>query len=317
MGSQSILAAGQSNPAPGQPILVTGAAGGVGSVGFKIVELLRAQGLPVRAMVRQLDARSEALEQLGAEVVAGNLTDLGDVHRAIEGCRRVYFGMAVSTDYLEATLNTAAVVKHHGVDVFVSISQMTVSQMSITATTPSTQQKFHWLAEQALNWSGLPVVHLRATVFLENFLFRQWAARSIRDSGEIRLPFGSGRTSPIATHDVARVAAEVLVNPEAHVGKVYELTGPRSEDMDAIAAEYSAALGRSVKYVDADPEAWEQNELKNSNLPDHVVKHVATMAWLHRLNRYDRRSDDVERVTGVRPMTIESWVRENKAIFQG
>jgi hypothetical protein len=33
--------------------------------------------------------------------------------------------------------------------------------MSITETTPSPQYKQHWLAEQALNWSGLPVVHVR------------------------------------------------------------------------------------------------------------------------------------------------------------
>jgi uncharacterized protein YbjT (DUF2867 family) len=42
--------------------------------------------------------------------------------------------------------------------------------MSITETTPSPQHKLHWLAEQALNWSGLPVVHVRPTVFLEGFL---------------------------------------------------------------------------------------------------------------------------------------------------
>jgi len=41
--------------------------------------------------------------------------------------------------------------------------------MSITETTSKPQQKLHWLAEQALNWSGLPVVHVRPTVLLEGF----------------------------------------------------------------------------------------------------------------------------------------------------
>jgi uncharacterized protein YbjT (DUF2867 family) len=50
---------------------------------------------------------------------------------------------------------------------FINISQMTLSQMSITETTASPQHKLHWLAEQALNWSGLPVVHVRPTVLLE------------------------------------------------------------------------------------------------------------------------------------------------------
>src|SRR3954469_9222191 len=59
------------------------------------------------------------------------------MHRAIEGCGRIYFGMSVSPAYLEATINTAAVARHHGVEAFVNMSQMTVTQMSITVTTDS------------------------------------------------------------------------------------------------------------------------------------------------------------------------------------
>ena len=52
---------------------------------------------------------------------------------------------------------------------FINMSQMTVSQMSVTETTASPQHKLQWLSEQALNWSGLPVTHVRPTVFLEGF----------------------------------------------------------------------------------------------------------------------------------------------------
>ena len=79
-----------------------------------------------------------------------------------------------------------------------------------------------------LNWSGLPVVHVRATVFLQHPFFLEWAAESITRDGTIRLPFGSGRTSPIDTLDVAEVIAAILASPAAHVGKVYQLTGPAS-----------------------------------------------------------------------------------------
>jgi NAD(P)H dehydrogenase (quinone) len=78
------------------PILVTGAAG---SGGFNIVELLRRKGAPVRAMVLHEDDRSKALAKLGAEVVKGDLTDLMDVKRVMEGCKRLYFGMSVSSSY--------------------------------------------------------------------------------------------------------------------------------------------------------------------------------------------------------------------------
>src|SRR5262249_35031139 len=160
----------------------------------------------VRALVRREDGRAEALRRLGAEVVEGDLTDLASMHRAIEGCRRIYFGMSVSAAYLEATINTAAVARPHGVDAFVNMSQMTVPQMSISGTTDSPQHKLHWLAEQAMSWSGLSVVTVRPTVLLEGF-FLQLAAPGVRDSDQLALPMGGGKTSPISAVDVARAVA--------------------------------------------------------------------------------------------------------------
>ena len=141
-----------------RPILVTGAAGAVGSIGRKVTQMLLAKGHKVRALVRRQDDRAESLRQSGAEVMQGDLTDLASMHRAIEGCARIYFGMSVSADYLAATVNAAAVARHHGVEAFVNMSQMTVTEMSITESTDSPQHKLHWLSEQALSWSGLPVL---------------------------------------------------------------------------------------------------------------------------------------------------------------
>ena len=116
------------------PILVTGAAGRVGGVGRTVTELLLKQGKAVRAMVRNEDQRAQALRNMGAEVVVGDLLDLDSMHRAIAGCETIYFGMSVSDAYLAATVNVAAVAKHYGVKTFINMSQMTLSQMSITQT---------------------------------------------------------------------------------------------------------------------------------------------------------------------------------------
>jgi NAD(P)H dehydrogenase (quinone) len=291
------------------PILVTGAAGRVGGVGRAVVERLRNRGLPVRAMVHREDERAAALRATGAEVVIGDLTVPTDVARAVEGCRRIYFGMSVSARYLEATAIAAAVALERGdIEAFVNISQMTVSQMSLTNMTDSPQQRQHWLAEQVLNWSGLPVVNVRPTVFLENFLFMELAAQSIARDDTIRLPFGAGRTSPVAAKDVAEVIAVILANPAAHVGKVYELTGPKSQDMTGVAAEYSSALGRKITYVDMPIEQWRDSELRNLKLPEHVFEHILTMAQLHAANRYDRATHDVEAITGKPAMGIRDFV---------
>ena len=299
-----------------KPILVTGAAGKVGAVGRTVVELLRRHDLPVRALVRRHDERAEALSAMGAEVVVGDLTHAADVAHALEGCRRMYFGMSVSPAYLEATVIAAAAARERGdLEAFVNISQMTVSQMSLTNMTDSSQQRQHWLAEQVLGWSGLPVVQVRPTVFLEHFFFSAWAASSIARDGTIRLPFGSGRTSPVAVRDVAAVIAAVLENPSPHIGKIYELTGPRSQDMASIAAEYSAALGRPVTYVDVPFDDWRDQELRSRGLPDHVFDHFVTMARLHAENRYERMTRDVAAITGRPALTVRSYVESRADLF--
>jgi uncharacterized protein YbjT (DUF2867 family) len=190
---------------------------------------------------------------------------------------------------------------------------MTLSQMSITETTASPQHKLHWLAEQALNWSGLPVVHVRPTVFLEGF-FLIFTSDSVRESNQIRLPFGEGKTSPVAAEDVARVVVALLSNPQPHIGKIYHLTGPQSENMHFYAQEYSKALGRTITFQDIPVEPWRAGLLERG-LPVHLVNHLATMADLHRAGRYDRMSDDVLTLTGQGPLSVQEFVRKNAATF--
>src|SRR6201998_1803006 len=209
--------------------LITGAGGGGGG-GRRAV----------RAMVHRDDSRADALRALGADVIAGDLTNPVDVSAAIFGIGRMFFNMSVSADYLAATaVVCAAADDGGGLDVLVNMSQMTVSQMTATSTEESRQQRLHWLAEHVIDWSGLPAVHIRPTVFLDNPLFTVLAARAIRDTGQLALPFGSGRTSPVAATDVAAVVAAVLRAPQDHLGAVYELTGPAALDIDELADQYS------------------------------------------------------------------------------
>jgi uncharacterized protein YbjT (DUF2867 family) len=295
------------------PILVTGAAGRVGAIGRTVTELLLKHGKAVRAMVRTEDERAQALRDMRAEVVVGDLLDLDSMHKAIAGCETMYFGMSISDAYLAATVNAAAVAKHHGVKAFINMSQMTVSQMSITETTASPQHKLQWLSEQALNWSGLPVVHVRPTVFLEGF-FLTLTSDSVRQSNQIKLPFGEGKTSPVAAEDVARVVATLLESPQSHIGKIYHLTGPQSENMHFYAQEYSKALGRTISYQDIPVGPWREALLER-RWPVHVVNHLAAMADLHRAGRFDRMSDEVLMLTGRRPLSVQEFVRNNAAAF--
>lgn len=297
-----------------KPILVTGAAGAIGGVGRNVTEFLLAKGHKVRALVRREDERADVLRRLGAEVVKGDLTNLDSMHRAIEGCGRIYFGMSVSAAYLEATINTAAVARHHGVEAFVNMSQMTVSQMSINESTESPQHKLHWLAEQALSWSGLPVVTVRPTVFFEGF-FLVLAGVSVRTSDALMLPMGGGKISPISAVDVASAVAAILDDPAPHIGQIYDLTGPESADLDHYARIFSEALGRPIRYRDVPLPAWSEG-LRQARFPEHVVSHLSAMVELTRQGRYDRMTDTMRKLTGKLPTSMRDFVKLHAAEFK-
>ncbi|WP_433075683.1 NAD(P)H-binding protein [Dactylosporangium sp. CA-052675] len=282
---------------------------GVGDVGRAVLADLRAAGVPVRGLLHRP-------APVDFDAVVGDLTRPESVAEALDGADAMFFSMPVSPEHLLATAVVASVARDRGgLRALVGLSQMTVSQMTATSTDQSRQQRLHWLAERVLDWSGLPVVHLRPTAFLDNPLFTTLAAASIRARGTIELPFGTGRTSPVAVADVARVAAAILRDPARHVGRVYELTGPHALSMPEVAAAFSRALGREITYVAADPDRWEAEVLAPSGLPAHTREHIATMARLHREDRYDRLTTDVARVTGSPPMTVESFVAARRGLY--
>jgi uncharacterized protein YbjT (DUF2867 family) len=296
--------------------LVTGAGGGTGGVSRQVVEGLRARGDRVRALVHHDDERAEPLHKLGAEVVVGDLTDPQDVVDAMAGTDRMFFSMSVSPDYLKATAIIAEAALEYGrLEVLLNMSQMTVSQMTLTSVGESHQHRLHYLAEHVLNWSGVPVVHIRPTAFLDNPIFTWLAVPSLRERNVLALPFGTGRTSPIATSDVARAVVAVLVDPANRIGEIYELTGPVSLDIDGLAAEYGRGLQRTITGEDIPHDIWVQQVLKPLGLPEHVEQHLATMAQLHRAGRYDRATDDVEKLTGQPATTVGDYVAEHPELF--
>ena len=151
-------------------------------------------------------------------------------------------------------------------------------------------------------------------MFLESLV--PLAAPGVRDRGRIELPFGRGKTNPVAAADVARVVAAVLADPGPHLGRVYELTGPRSQDLHGVAREYSEALNREITYVDIAPEEWER-DLRKAGLPGHLINHLVSMAGLNRAGRYDRMADGVERLTGRPAMSVRDFVALHADEFGG
>src|SRR6267142_1509954 len=108
-----------------QPILVTGAAGGAqGSTGRLVTESLIQRGLPARALVHKLDARSDRLRELGAEVIEGDLLNPVPTRAALQGVRRAYFTYPVADGLMEATTIFAQAAREVETELAVNLSQL-------------------------------------------------------------------------------------------------------------------------------------------------------------------------------------------------
>lgn len=279
-------------------VLITGA---TGDTGRAAVRESIALGLSVRAMVHRKDDRSAALEALGAEVVVGDLLEINTVRDAMTGVDAAYLVWPVQPGLINATVNFAQAAKETGVKTVINLSQRSANRES---TSDSCRDTF--IAEEILNWSGLPVIHLRPTYFLEWLLY-PWQLPYLQQ-GILRMPVGKGRHSPIAADDQGRAIAALLKNPEGHIGTTIPLSGPVEMDHEQMAAELSEALGRKIVFQDLPIDEY-CSSIEAMGVPPYIVQHLGGAMADYQNGRMSGADDNVEKLTGRRSMTVGEFAR--------
>lgn len=156
-----------------QPILVTGAAGGAqGSTGRHVASLLLERGIPVRALVHNLDSRSDELRRQGAEVIEGDLLDFASVEAAMRNVKWAYFTYPVTDGLLEAATIFASAARDAALELVVNNSQYqgtpggpAFRDLKRAASFRNLQ---HRLADRIFDWAQVGAVHLQAPPYYEN-----------------------------------------------------------------------------------------------------------------------------------------------------
>ncbi len=301
------------------PILIAGAAGGQqGSTGRLVADLLLAQGIPVRAFVHKLDARSDGLRKRGAEIVEGDLLDPASVQAAMREVKRAYFTYPVADGLLEAVTIFAAGARYAGLELVVNNSQFQGTPddpaFRDLQHAPSFRNLQHRLADRIFDWSQIAVVHLQTPPYYENV--RALVARSVTEQNTAFLPWGNGEAViPLAgAEDVSRVAATLLANSGVPSQNVFPLLN-ETPTVREIVQTLSRAIGRQVRYVPITDEQWA--EAVKERLTPHALDHLSHL-WQyfreHGAGHY-RTTDTVCVVTGRRPQTLEEFFRANVDSF--
>ena len=297
-----------------EPILVTGAAGGAqGSTGRRIAALLLEKGIPVRAFVHRLDERSDALRELGAEVVQGDLLDSDSVGASLRGIKRAYFTYSVSEGLLEATTIFAVAAREAKTELVINNSQLQGTRKA-----PSFRNMQHGLADRIFDWAEIGAVHLHAPPYYENV--RALVRKSVAEQSTVFLPWGDGsaRISLVGAEDVSRVAATLLADAKTPSASAYDLIAA-TPTVKEIVATLSAALQRPVQYVGITDEQW--TEAMRGHINPHALDHLSHL-W--RYFRSVERNEDVRgatdailTITGSGAQSLEDFFRANAGEFGG
>lgn len=200
-----------------ETIVVTGASGAIGS---RVARLLSEAGAGARLVVRDR-ARAPELPAAGAGstvvAVPGGYADRDAMAAACDGAGTLLLVSAKeSADRVAEHLAAVDAARAAGVERIV--------YLSFLAAAPDATFTFardHFATEQHLRASGAEWVFLRPSLYAD--LVPWWVGAD----DAIRGPAGDGRIAWVTRDDVAAVAAAVLLAPARHVGRTYDLTGPR------------------------------------------------------------------------------------------
>ena len=284
-------------------ILVTGATGATGSA---TISLLIERGESIRALVHKEDERSEALRCKGVEISVGDLLDFESVRAAVEGIYSAYFIYPIAPGILEATAYFAQAAEEAEIKAIVNMSQASARRIA-----KSHAAQNHWIAERLFDRSGVPVTHLRPTLFAEWILYFAGFIKA----GVLPLPMGTGVHAPITTGDQARVIANILVAPEAHSGQVYPLYGAEEMSFPEMTEMMAQILGKAVRYERTEPTALRamlQGRGRKFD-DDFFWQHLREISIDHQNGIFAGTNDLVEKIGGEKPTTFRKFIERNRS----
>ncbi|WP_162606461.1 NAD(P)H-binding protein [Jiangella asiatica] len=273
-------------------IAVTGASG---TVGGQVLDLLARR--PEHEVVALVRPATRWAAPPGVVVAPADYADPASLRAALGGVDTLVF---VSSDGHAATVmlhhvNVVRAVTDAGVGHVVALSGLDVDVES-----PFCYAVTNGHTEELLAASGCAVSVARASVYTEFFLRLVTGART---GSELRLPAGDGRVSLVSRADVGRcLAALALAGPTSGH---HDLTGPEALDGPAIAAAVSSAQGgQAVRYVEVDPADYAA-ALARAGETSWWAHAYGTMLESIRHQRWRAVSDEVERLTGAPPLSVD------------
>lgn len=283
--------------------------GATGTIGSELLKRLADIGAPARALSREPEKLRNRLGDAGKstiEVAGADAADPESLRRAFAGVKQLFLTISNSPRQVEMEMSIIRLAAEAGIEHIVKISSPAFEELS-----PVAVAGWHRDIESFLDDSGMTRTVLRPYAFMQNLL------RHVPTITAQEAFFGVMGDVPcnfIDCRDIADVAAEVLTNQEA-AGRIYTLTGPEIYSYPQIADKLSALLGKTIRYINVEPKAMLRNLIEQGRMPQWLAKHVVEIQTMSTLVP-ERPTDDVTRLLGRQPRTLDGFLQENVEIFR-
>jgi uncharacterized protein YbjT (DUF2867 family) len=164
-------------------------------------------------------------------------------------------------------------------------------------------------AERIVRASDADWTIVRCSWFSQNFSesFFQEPVRA----GELALPVTEVAEPFVDAEDIADVAVAALTD-DRHIGRLYELTGPRLLRFDEAVAEIAAATGRPVRFVPITDEQFVAG-LTEAGLPADLVALLRFLFTEVLDGRNQHLADGVQQALGRPPRDFREFARDAAA----
>lgn len=280
---------------PAPAVAVTGSTGAVGGL---VARDLAGRGVAQRLLVR---TPGNAPDLEGAVVLRCSYADGDASFEALRGATTVLMvSGGEDADRLEQHKRFVDAAMRAGVQHLVYTSfQGAASDCTFT------YGRSHHATEEHIRASGLDFTFLRDNFYLD--VLPHFAG----EDGVLRGPAGDGRVAAVAREDVARAAVQALLDPARHRGATYDLTGPEALTLTEVAETISSVTGREVTYHD---ETLEEAYASRRRWPAEDWQYDAWVSTYTAIaaGELDTVTDDVERVTGRRPISLAELLRAGR-----
>lgn len=281
-------------------ILITGASG---NVGREVVKQALAVGLKIRATFQSPAIAAKA--PAGLEGVIMDYAKPDTIRPALRGVEKIFLVGPPVRDLPALEANFIKEVRAAGLRHIVKLSALGGRESMF----PSG----HRDSEENIEASGLPYTFLRPNGFMQNLV--NYNAGTIRSQNAFYGCQGSGAVSVVDIRDIAAVAVIVLA-ATGHEGKSYGLTGGEALTNEQVAEKISRVAGRKISYVDL-PAAELKRGILSAGTSEWSADALLDLQRLYREGKASPVTDDIERLTGHKPITFDQFARDYAFAFQG